>query len=777
MAVIKLADCSIVNNSKTLTVNSDESLLNIYQGATVFISKEPFEIAAVDTTLRTLTLEDVWDEPDLLNTKTKITTVDASVYSTALTSKIEDVIHGADSVNQNAITQTETFNTTISDRLASLDTEYEQIASEKIADIDTYAKARGVKYSTLANALESDPDDTNVVIVGELGDAEFIVEPSSYNPEPWDIEFSNGKKGRLSVNPSRRLTLDLYRATFDIVTNDRDSLNYAIQSANGRVTIHKSIYVSVNSADDVINLPSNIEIEFLNGAAIYTDSFGFGLFAAFQQQNIKFIDAKIVFIGEQLKSLPTGIHSYAQSAANSVGIVSLFNARAMLSMMLFLRCSQVDLIRCRFESSDKSTNNRMLNRAITLIECNETTISSPRFSGVHWGITGWGLDGLYMTDVVSSEYGQLDKSPGEYEWDDAAHVVYITGQSYNSKNVSLLGAHDIGIAAIGAYYGLASTSYKFIGCDDLTIQNATSKRAHGCFDISTITGSIDVKWDPVNTEIEELSVDEGMNRLIVDAGVNIVRRLHANIVLNLANSFKNIALELSSGGTTAPLNDCHINATITYDGTGTTKPYVIMRGYDNDIGVNINAPNLNAGNHTIFRLDEGNYNAINATLRVPDSINPRFILNSTNKANFVGNSYKAHFVYQDKITQRSQQGTITTVNASHTFSLAGDSMTKTDFWPAGAEILSVISNTLTDIEGATGYTLGDNDDESRYGTRVGSGVNGGTDNADWLTQPSRILDAAKSLSIQPRLEGESFTSGQVKVSSTYRLIERSVDWY
>lgn len=97
-------------------------------------------------------------------------------------------------------------------------------------------------------------------------------------------------------------------------------------------------------------------------------------------------------------------------------------------------------------------------------------------------------------------------------------------------------------------------------------------------------------------------------------------------------------------------------------------------------------------------------------------------------------------------------------------SLSGATATATDLIPAGAVVIGVTTRVTTTITGATGYDVGDSD-QDRWGTNIDISLDTTSDNTDWTD--GSLLCYPNTTSVVLTALGSSFTGGSVRISVHY----------
>lgn len=153
MAITKLATVSIQQGNDFIGVESGESLIDIYTGATVFINgnPEPFEIREVDALQRKIFVTEPWPYSDVISGFIKISTIDAEVFSNNLVSQIRALIESSDNLNaqtlqvlENVLTQDD-----LDQQLSNVltETEINEILSAYEQSSGSYAWLAGTTYT------------------------------------------------------------------------------------------------------------------------------------------------------------------------------------------------------------------------------------------------------------------------------------------------------------------------------------------------------------------------------------------------------------------------------------------------------------------------------------------------------------------------------------------------------------------------------------------------------------------------------------------------------
>lgn len=177
--VFELSDVSIANGSDTLTINNNESVFGAIPGSMLWIdSYRPRFVQSVDNTARTVTLTANWDGSDVVNKPATIApfpslgqhqnAVDAVNSVTAAANVLLGRFSGLESEYQNYIQSR--FNELITAQVKDDTTQIEALSPEN----------NGTVFFSKANAFlpyEALPDDGN--------------------SNQFDIDFSNGKIGRI----------------------------------------------------------------------------------------------------------------------------------------------------------------------------------------------------------------------------------------------------------------------------------------------------------------------------------------------------------------------------------------------------------------------------------------------------------------------------------------------------------------------------------------------------------------------------------------------------
>lgn len=96
--------------------------------------------------------------------------------------------------------------------------------------------------------------------------------------------------------------------------------------------------------------------------------------------------------------------------------------------------------------------------------------------------------------------------------------------------------------------------------------------------------------------------------------------------------------------------------------------------------------------------------------------------------------------------------------------LSGASVTATNLIPAGSVVLGVTTRVTTAITGATGYDVGDSD-QDRWGANIGISLDTTSDNTDWTD--GLLLCYPVTTSVVLTAIGGNFTAGSVRISIYY----------
>lgn len=118
-------------------------------------------------------------------------------------------------------------------------------------------------------------------------------------------------------------------------------------------------------------------------------------------------------------------------------------------------------------------------------------------------------------------------------------------------------------------------------------------------------------------------------------------------------------------------------------------------------------------------------------------------------------------VYGD--SSNGQKLSLKTVETELT-SLSGATATATNLIPAGAVVIGVTTRVTAAITGATGYDVGDVD-QDRWGANIGISLDTTSDNTDWTD--GSLLCYPSTTSVVLTALGSNFTGGSVRISVHY----------
>ena len=405
------------------------------------------------------------------------------------------------------------------------------------------------------------------------------------------------------------------------------------------------------------------------------------------------------------------------------------------------------------------------------------------FDGYVWGVIAWCYDSLKIGDMYGDRYTMLD--PTVHTSEAPAHLIYCTSQGasypgYDPKLITSVG----NVMDTGAAVGISDHSVS---------ANNTAKftQRHGPLNVASITtsrrsGGVDIGTTIAGFNIGPISI----GKILIDLSQALPSDYSINKAMRLGLSFSGGSgygiIDADIGPATIIFPDSHnadisvygtrIKADITLVCAGTdafTTPMIVGEFQDSELSINVlNKNSRISTGWTICRIDGGRGgNRLKIRTNSPDWLACRPLIN--NVKGQVGNTATVTHLQTGNSREIGTGAELRRFNVITSVALSGATVTVSAAVPKGARLTGVQSVVTQAITGATGYTLGISGTAALYGTRVGTGVNGGTDDNSWASDGGGYMTADRDIIFTA--SGSNFTGGNALLSVQYTLGLRNLD--
>lgn len=283
--------------------------------------------------------------------------------------------------------------------------------------------------------------------------------------------------------------LDKFSPVTDGTADVKAAFRQAISEASGnkvrRVRIRAGDYrFDVAGDADSIVVPSNVVLEFDEGATCYWDYFGSPLFTLGGSINAGIVGAKFVWSGTYMVPAASGSRSFK----GSVSLPSLEWCAHIDA------CGANRFILEDLESAGLTTANTMNNFIHLGFMPNGTTKSAYKSrirrikaNDVSQGVLGGGVSGLEISGLSQERYsvrsnGSISPDPlgGQY---GPGHLIYIT---HDSDSVVIDDVNDLGATRIEATYQGGDHTLSLKGLKRSTVTRIRSGRDEGMLNFNTL---------------------------------------------------------------------------------------------------------------------------------------------------------------------------------------------------------------------------------------------------------------------------------------------------
>lgn len=420
-----------------------------------------------------------------------------------------------------------------------------------------------------------------------------------------------------------------------------------------RLVIDIPVTAAMTDQNDPLQLYDGLRIDFVGNGSVTWDAFGLPLFWAKNVSGLRINNAVIYFAGTAATSLPAVTSTFYNDVldrnANS------FPARDTMAAFGLFGCRDVQFVSPRFLATDYSGPDKLMQRAVTISNHEDGSLSSgiyflgsTEMDGVTMGLLAWGVDGLYIGDMLPKRWGQL--AVASYTWEVACHPIYVSNQAVN-LNVTAGALIDEGTEVPGNTSNGASHSVKFVGVAGGSVGSISSHRNCGALEWR-VKGTVAAPftfgpigwWGTSNSALTSAG-PVNMNGGGVGSSGQAEYVEFSTITLHAPSDLTGSLITGANGAGNEADTQRNVDygqITIEYAGAShsTSNPLIVGSMSDCTITATVLAPNWVVANALIVRFDSGGSdNVMDITTQGPTFASVRFVeldaaLSSGNFATF-----------------------------------------------------------------------------------------------------------------------------------------------